>query len=59
MDEPTMARVLSWEAEAISFDDTMQMVSTLVKDGNLWVLKGNAGRIACVALMKELFDGKH
>jgi len=59
MDETTMERVLAWEANTIDFNQSMLMVISLSKAQELWVLKGEAGKLACIEMMRDESDGKN
>ena len=58
LDEKTLHDVVLWEKGELDFNKTLPMIAKLAATDSLWVLRDEAGRLACVEMMKEEMDGE-
>ena len=53
LDEKTLQDVVLWEKSELDLNKTLPMIAKLAATDSLWVLSGEAGRLACVEMMRE------
>jgi hypothetical protein len=59
LDAKTLHDVVLWEKQELNYEQTLAMITKLMTTNNLWMLKDEAGKLACVELMKEEIENEH
>jgi hypothetical protein len=56
VDEATKERIVAWEKHDLKRKEALELMSALIKSDEVWVFTGEAGKVACIAMMLERME---